>query len=232
MAGSAARAGYTKDQERWWRAWQLAESDQPDQLRQLAAAGDEHARRELARWLADRAGSSGGPGLLSEAVELIRPLADGGDDVAELWLARWLADSGGTGELRERADAGSVHARQQLAGHLASEGRLGELRERADGGDTDALAALAGALAARDLHSELRQLLQAAGEQTRQQVFAALGGSAGGMPTLRVLADAGHRPSANQLVRRLARDGQQDELRQRAAAGDDYARQWLTEPGD
>ena len=86
----------TDDAARWWRAYQLAENDQADELRRLAAAGDDHARRQLASWLSDRAG-------LEEAIEVIRPLADAGDDVAELWLARWLADCDRIEELRERA---------------------------------------------------------------------------------------------------------------------------------
>src|SRR5262249_58541749 len=75
----------TEDAERWWQAYLLAENDQADELRQRAAGGDEHARRQLAGWLSDRARTE-------EAIEVIRPLADAGDDIAELWLARWLAD--------------------------------------------------------------------------------------------------------------------------------------------
>jgi hypothetical protein len=44
-----------EDAGRWWRAYLLAENDQAGELRQLAEAGDEHARRQLASWLADRA---------------------------------------------------------------------------------------------------------------------------------------------------------------------------------
>jgi len=43
------------DAARWWQAYQLAENDQADELRRLAAAGDDHARRQLAGWLSDRA---------------------------------------------------------------------------------------------------------------------------------------------------------------------------------
>jgi hypothetical protein len=38
----------TDDAARWWRAYQLAENDQADELRRLAAAGDDHARRPAA----------------------------------------------------------------------------------------------------------------------------------------------------------------------------------------
>jgi hypothetical protein len=92
------------DAARWWRAYQLAEHDQADELRSLAAAGDDHARRQLAGWLYDRAfpGAEPDPAVLGEAIELIRPLAEAGDDVAELWLARWLADGNRLAELRAR----------------------------------------------------------------------------------------------------------------------------------
>jgi hypothetical protein len=90
-----------------WRAYQLAEHDQADELRKLAAAGDDHAKRQLASWLSDRAfpGAEPDPAVLGEAIELIRPLADAGDDVAELWLVRWLADRDMHEELRERVEA-------------------------------------------------------------------------------------------------------------------------------
>ena len=101
-----------EDAERWWRAYLLAENDQAGVLGQLAAAGDEHARRQLAGWLADRARTE-------EAIEVIRPLADAGDEVAELWLARWLADAGHPDELRQRAAGGSYPALHELAGWLA-----------------------------------------------------------------------------------------------------------------
>src|SRR5262245_56526701 len=102
-----------EDAERWWRAYQLAENDQAGELRERADAGDEHARRQLASWLADRGYT--GRGLpdrarLDEAVEVIRPLADAGDEVAGLWLARWLADLDQVGELRQRAASGSYSA--------------------------------------------------------------------------------------------------------------------------
>jgi hypothetical protein len=47
-------------------------------VRRLAAAGDDHARRQLASWLSDRAFPEGPGGLakVEEAIEVIRPLAD------------------------------------------------------------------------------------------------------------------------------------------------------------
>lgn len=58
-------------------------------------------RRQLAGWLAERAGTE-------EAIEVIRPVADAGDDIAQLWLARWLAERDYLDELRHRAGAGGV----------------------------------------------------------------------------------------------------------------------------
>src|SRR5260370_5219923 len=85
----------TEDEERWWQAYLLAENDQDDGLRERAASGDEHARRQLASWLSDRLRTE-------EAIEVIRPLADAGDDVAELWLARGLPAGDHLDELRQR----------------------------------------------------------------------------------------------------------------------------------
>jgi hypothetical protein len=112
------------DAARWWQAYELAGSDQVDELRERADAGDEHARQQLAGWLSDR-------GRTDEAISVIRPLADAGDDVAALWLARWLADGDQLDELRRRASAGSYHAVQELARWLAFRKRFVELRELA-----------------------------------------------------------------------------------------------------
>ncbi|HEY0718911.1 MAG TPA: hypothetical protein VGD68_14945 [Streptosporangiaceae bacterium] len=111
-----------EDQARWWRAYMLAENDRTDELRQDADAGDDHARRQLASWLADR-------GQIDEAIAVIRPLADADDEIAQLWLARWLADGDHVDELRWRAEAGGYHALRYLASWLAEQGRLDELRE-------------------------------------------------------------------------------------------------------
>jgi hypothetical protein len=222
--------GEADDAARWWRAYQLAGSDQVDELRGLAAAGDDHARRQLAGWLSDRA-FPGGLGELEEAIEAIRPLADAGDDVAELWLARWLADCDRIEELRERAGAGGCHASRELARLLARHDLLDELRERvsADGGRY-ALRELARRLIERDMGKELRELLEAADADTRQLILDAEGGaSSAWMSALRVLAEFGHEASRMHLARTLAREGRLDELRERAGHGDEYARHWLDE---
>src|ERR1700751_4085233 len=93
----------TEDATRWWQSYLLAENDQAGELRERSDAGDAHARRQLASWLADRARQE-------EAIEVIRPLAEAGDGVADLWLARWLADGNHLGELRQRAVSGSYPA--------------------------------------------------------------------------------------------------------------------------
>jgi hypothetical protein len=195
----------TDDAARWWRAYQLAENDQADELRALTAAGDDHARRQLASWLSDRAfsGELADRAGLEEAIEVIRPLADAGDDVAELWLARWLADCDRLDELRERAGTGGYHASRELARRLIE----------------------------RDMSKELRELVEAADADTRQLILDAAGGasSAAWMNALRVLADFGHKASRRHLARTLAREGRLDELRQRAGHGDEYARHCLDE---
>ena len=133
---SAAGAAHApEDAEQWWDAFQLAENDQAGELRERADAGDEHARRQLAGWLADRGYVNGGlddPAGLDEAIEVIRPLADAGDDIASMWLARWLADAGQLGELRERAAGGSYHAVHELAEWLSRRKHWGELRQLMD----------------------------------------------------------------------------------------------------
>jgi len=222
MAGSRPPGAEASDAARWWRAYTLAESDQVGELRRLAAAGDDHARRQLASCLSERA-------KLDEAIDVIRPLADAGDDVAELWLARWLADSDRLDELRQRADQGSYHAGRLLARCLAGHDLLGELRRRADTGSYHAWRELVKRLADRDMDEELRELITSADADTRLQIFDAVGGSPPGMKALRVLADAGHKASQRHLGRLLAREGRLDELRQRADNGDEYARHWLEE---
>jgi hypothetical protein len=120
----------THNAARWWQAYLLAENEQVDELGERAAAGDEHAGRQLASWLADRARTE-------EAIAVIRPLADAGDDVAELWLARWLADGDHLDELRHRAASGGYHALRELRRRLAERDMLDELRELALAADAD-----------------------------------------------------------------------------------------------
>jgi hypothetical protein len=212
------------DAARWWQAYVLAEHDQVDELRERAAAGDDHARRQLASRLSERSRTE-------EAIEVIRPLADSGDEVAELWLVRWLADDDRLDELRERAAGGSYCAPHELAKVLAAHDMYDELQERAvSAGSHDALRELAKRLAARDRHDELRELATAADPEQRLLILEAAGdGCSGGLDVLRVLADLGNKRGRFWLARSLAREGHLDELRDRAAGGDEYAEHWLAE---
>jgi len=223
MADSGLAGDEASDAARWWRAYVLAENDQVDELRESAATGDDHARRQLADWLGDR-------DRTEEAIEVIRPVADAGDEVADLRLARWLADRDNLDELRQRADSGSYHASRELDTRLAEHDRYDELRERASasGGD-HALCELARRLAQRDMHRELRELAVSADPDRRQLILEAASAGSAGMDVLRVLADLGDKRGRALLARRLARAGHLDELRERAASGDEYARNWLEE---
>jgi hypothetical protein len=224
MASERPVGDEADDAARWWQAYVLAENDQADELRDRAAAGDDHARRQLASWLSDRARTG-------EAIEVIRPLADAGDEVAELWLVRWLADDDRLDELREWAARDSYHGPHELAKLLAAHDLHDELRERAfSGGGQDALRELAKWLAARDRHDELRELATAADPERRSLILEAAGeGCSGGLDVLRVLADLGNKRGRFWLAHSLAREGHLNELRDRAASGDESAEHWLAE---
>ena len=182
------------DTARWWEAYCLAENDEADELRRRADSGDDHARRQLACWLAER-------GQAQEAAAVIRPLADAGEDIAQLWLARWLAECDRIGELRQRAEAGNDHALGELAEWLATHHRFDELRELsaeegrasqllacwrprvgylevvrllADLGDDDARRQLAHWLARRGHIDELRRRADAGDEHARRGLGQAL----------------------------------------------------------
>lgn len=177
-----------------------------DELRELAAGGDDEASRQLASWLSDRAYPRGvaDPAKFEETIDVIRPVADAGDDVADLWLARWLADCDRIEELRERAGAGSDHASRELARLLADHDLLNELRTRASASDEHhALGEPARRLIERDLDGELRELLEAADADKRQLILDAVDGASSAWPNaVRVLAGFGHRASQHHLVLR------------------------------
>lgn len=194
----------TEDAARWWRAYQLAENDHVDELRKLAAAGDQHARRQLASWLSDRAwcGSLSDQAKLAEAIEVIRPVADAGDERARRELASWLAACDCLDELRQRADRGDTHALRQLAGRLAD----------------------------HDMTEELLELVATADVDRRQVIAEAIvTASPAGMNALRAVADLGDPSARRRLARVLAWKGRLDELRERAENGDEYARQRLAD---
>jgi hypothetical protein len=148
--------------------------------------------------------------------------------VAQLWLARWLAEAAEVGDLRQRADGGDYHAQQELPGCLAESGHLDELRQRAEGGDDHALQVLAGWLADHRPLDELRELITAK-EGRLAQLRRTWQSWQGDMDVISVLADLGD----DRARRQLAHHGSREELRQRAAAGDEYARERLAElPGE
>jgi predicted NBD/HSP70 family sugar kinase len=97
MAGSRPPNDEASDVARRWQTYTLAESDQVDELRRLAAAGDEHARRQLASWLSERAFS-----------------ADAGHQASRMQLGRRLAREGRLDELRWRAESGDEYAQHWL----------------------------------------------------------------------------------------------------------------------
>jgi hypothetical protein len=83
------------------------------------------------------------------------------------------------------------------------------------------------------MRDELHELVVAADPERRALIIQAAGeGLTGGLDVLRLLADMGQKRSRAWLARRLAREGLVDELRQRAASGDEYARRQLDEPPD
>ena len=118
---AASCPGSDPDTIGWWEAYQLAEANEIGRLAARTDSGDNHARRALARLLAEH-------GRYAEAVDLIRPLADAGEDVARLWLARWLADSD-TAELRRRAQTGDFYCLEVLADSVRWRASAEEWRE-------------------------------------------------------------------------------------------------------
>src|SRR5215472_6011237 len=111
----------TEDAVRWWQAYQLADGEHVDELRQRARAGSYHAVHELARWLAYR-----------DRLEELRELA-----VQRLLPLGWLAAQSNMNIVRLAADLGDDQAREHL------ERWLGRMRERSRDGDERARRVLA-----------------------------------------------------------------------------------------
>lgn len=119
------------DATQWWEAYCLADSDQVDELRQRADAGNAHALDELAGWLATHHRLDELRELISALdeplprlaswqachydMDVTRLYADFGDDDARRRLDRWLARRGHVRELRQRTDAGDDYASRLLA---------------------------------------------------------------------------------------------------------------------
>jgi hypothetical protein len=119
------------------------------------------------------------------------------------------------------ADAGDDEARLWLARWLAEQDQVGELRRRAADGDDHALIELAGWLAAHDRLDDLRVLVAEEREL--------LAGWLAGRPEvklMRLAAELGNEEAERRLARWL------DRMRERAAAGDEIARQILAEGTD
>jgi hypothetical protein len=123
MTAGGPQTPQEEDALRWWRAYQLADGQQTGELRRLAEAGDDHARRQLASSLA-------AAGDTDEALAVIGPLCEAGDQVAREWRIRWLGAAGRIEELRGLIPDEQVAV--ILAERLARDGRLAELRALAE----------------------------------------------------------------------------------------------------
>lgn len=155
----------------------------------------------------------------------LRQRADGGDEHARRQLASWLDDRGRTGEaidvIRPLADAGDDVAELWLARWLAFGDHLGELRQRATSGSYPALQELAGWLAWHGHLDELRELIA-----EHRDLLASWLARQHNMEVVRLAAELGDDAARQHVQRWLAR------LRERAAAGDEHARQFLAENPD
>jgi hypothetical protein len=168
-------------------------------------------------------------------VEELRDRADGGDHGAADRLIDVLIAAGRVEEalraLRDRADAGDPRAADRMLTVLADQGRVEELRRRADAGDWHAAAYLAGALDRLGRGDEALLLLRE-GVRTGRAVAGTLLVDMlvrqGHEDELRDRADAGDWHAATKLVDILVEQGRDDELRDRADAGDfDAARRFV-----
>jgi hypothetical protein len=155
----------------------------------------------------------------------LRERADAGDDHARRQLASWLGDRVRTGEaieaIRPLADAGDEIADLWLARWLADGDRGDELRRRAAGGSYHAQHELAEWLARREDLDELRDLITGhwdllSGWLARQD----------GMREARLAAEFGDERARRRLRRWLG------SLRERAAAGEEFAQGFLDENPD
>jgi hypothetical protein len=159
-----------------------------------------------------------------EAAEL-RERAEAGDRHARLQLAGWLADRGRTEEAiefaRPLADTGDDVAELWLARWLAGRDQAGELRDRARAGSYHALIELAGWLADHEHLGELRELVIG-----QRQLLSGWLARQHQLKLVRLAADLGDQDAQRRVGRWLAR------LRERAAAGDEHARQDLAQWGD
>jgi hypothetical protein len=155
----------------------------------------------------------------------LRELADTGDEHARRHLASLLADWGRTEEaievIRPLADARDDVAELWLARWLADRDHLDEIHQRATGGSYAALHELAEWLAVHEQLDELRELVV-----SHLELLAGWLGREHGMRVARLQAELGDGKARRRLQSWLAR------LRERAAAGEDFAQRFLAENPD
>jgi len=141
------------------------------------------------------------------------------EDALRWWEAYQLAEAGEIDELRARVDAGDDHARWHLASLLAESHREPEaanlIRPLADAGDD-----IAAMWLARWLVDKYHSSVDAAELRERAQ--------AGDYYSIQALADVlAYQGKIAELRELLCPDGEIDELRRRAAAGEPRAQWWL-----
>ncbi|MBQ1014064.1 NACHT domain-containing protein, partial [Micromonospora sp. M51] len=173
----------------------LAGQGHDEELRARAEAGDWHAGRRWVELLASQ-----------ERVNELEARADAGHDYAAELLAKILRRQLREDDLRARADAGGWPAAQEFAELLTDQARFDEavavLRPHADEGNADAALWMADLLAGSGCAEEATEIFRAFADR------------------------AGHffrRRSADprkRLAELLASLGREDELRERADAGD------------
>ena len=190
-------------------------SDLPE-LRRRVALGDPYAAQALASVLARL-------GMLEE----LRGLVDAGVDDAEWPLAEALAAHGEIDELRRRAAAaGESGFRHVLAKLLMERHAVDELKALSEGANDDAPGYLAKLLDQLNDVDELRRLARRRTpfasrylklNRRRSQYLAAPGGS------------RKHEAARNRFIATLVEYGEDEELRELAAAGDAIAQHALIE---
>jgi predicted negative regulator of RcsB-dependent stress response len=204
----------------------LREQGRVDELRELAAAGDDYAAARLADVLREQG-----------RVDELRELVAAGDDYAAGWLADVLREQGRVDELRELVAAGNTSAAGWLVEVLAEQGGVDELGERAAAGDGYAALRLADVLVERGHVEEALQLLRdraANGDDypANRQLIDLLveqGSIDEALQVLRDRAAAGHGYAADWLPFMLVQYGHFDELRDRIAAGHERGLGLLTD---
>jgi hypothetical protein len=220
----------------------LVQHDYIDELRQRTDDGDPYAADKLAGWLAMcgdlemrlAAMAPEVPAGLIHTDEL-RRRADAGDGYAARALAELLAEHGHTGELRRRAETGDVRAAYRLAcwyaEHDEPEAALAVVDRDFATADSAGAVALAKLLTALDRIDEAIVVLRMPAEariDMAAQRLAQLLAKQGNAEELRNRANAGDLFATNELAELLTDQGNTEELRKRADAGELSAAMALT----